>query len=1175
MRKVISTAILFLVVLTSNAQNNSYQNHFNEAYQLYPNIPKGVLEGISWSQTRMAHITSDETESCMGIPRVFGVMGLTADGKGFFRNNLTQVSEMSGYSVEDIINDPRINILAYAKAFDSCFTYDPSVLNPSFHSYFFNTIQGKMIRVKKAILQLSELPDTGYVHSFARNSQVYQVMKFLLDPQMQIQYSFPSYTFDLVPIFGEENLKILSATRIILTENGITDENGNLFEAENPTERSADYAPALWTAAASCNYSSRSGTLVSAITIHTVQGTYAGCISWFQNCSASVSAHYVLRSSDGQVTQMVLEANKAWHVGSENPYTIGYEHEGYVSNASWYTTAMYNASAAISRDVCTSGYGINPLRTYFGASSSGTNTLGNCTKIKGHQHYANQTHTDPGINWDWERYYKLINNNPTTTTQTTASGNFYDTGGAGGNYSDDERYVTVISPTGATTVTLTFTSFNIENNWDYLYIYDGNSLSANLIGVYTGSNSPGTVTSSGGSLTLEFRSDCSTVSSGWAASWTSNATPPPPSDNIAPSTVVSVPANWVTQNFTASFTDSDNTGGSGLEKSYYQVIDYDGTDWRANANKGFFSDNFDQISVHTDWSSVSGTWNIVNGELVQSDEANTNTNIYAYVNHSLSNRYLYHWAGKMEGAGTNRRAGLHYFADQPTLSNRGNGYFVWFRLDNDKVQLYKVTNDVFNLEDEITFDFNASQWYDFKVIYDRISGKHQVYIDNNLVQTWTDASPYSGGNYISFRNGDSKYTVNNLKVYRSRNSSVTVEVGATGDLRYQNTNPLTAAGRVKSIVQDIAGNLSSISQQDVNVDWTAPANISVVNDGSGADISVTYNNNQLAANWSASSDTHSDISRYWYSIGTTPGGTDIVNFTDNAWYDSVIVTGLNLAYGTVYYFTVKAENGAGLFSGNTSSNGQTVTVPFNEPVASYTYSATAVCQGNTINFSNNSTDATSYFWNFPGGNPSSSTLSNPSVQYSVSGTYSAELIATGPGGDDTLIQNLNVTVEISPVAAFSASADTVYLPNGFVGFTNTSQNANGYYWNFGDGNSSNNTNPWNQYAQTGNYSVEMIAVNNTCPNDTAYAVVVVLNTNEVNEFSGDELVVFPNPAQEIVWVRFERGTIRLFDASGKLVITRTAEETVTGIDLHSYAAGIYYLEITSENQLFRKKIVKN
>src|SRR3546814_11644223 len=82
-----------------------------------------------------------------------------------------------------------------------------------------------------------------------------------------------------------------------------------------------DFPGARWVT--SPNYSSRSGTAVRDVAIHTMQGSYAGSISWFQNSSSQVSAHYLIRSSDGQVTQMVREYNKAWHVRSHNTHTIG------------------------------------------------------------------------------------------------------------------------------------------------------------------------------------------------------------------------------------------------------------------------------------------------------------------------------------------------------------------------------------------------------------------------------------------------------------------------------------------------------------------------------------------------------------------------------------------------------------------------------------------------------------------------------------------------------------------------------------------------------------------------------------------------------------------------------------------------------------------------------------
>jgi hypothetical protein len=322
---------------------------------------------------------------------------------------------------------------------------------------------------------------------------------------------------------------------------------------------------------------------------------------------------------------------------------------------------------------------------------------------------------------------------------------------------------------------------------------------------------------------------------------------------------------------------------------------------------------------------MAGTWSIVGGYLNQSDETNSNTNIYAPLTQNLSNQYLYHWQGKIEGTGANRRAGFHFFCDDATQTNRGNSYFVWIRPDQGTLEIYEVVSNVFSLVSTAPLSTSINTWYDYKVIYDRISGKMDVYVNNVLVESWTDASPLLNGNAISFRSGNCNYTVNDLKVYRSRLPSVTVSVGAavTNDVRYQNPDPATPSGRVKSITKDVVGNLSAIASQDVDVDWTIPSD-ALIDDGTTTDIDTTYSLTQLSANWSNCADPNSGIARYWYAIGTAAGATDVVNWTDNAMSTSVTQTGLSLIINQLYYVSVQSEDGAGLLSNVSSSDGQMV-----------------------------------------------------------------------------------------------------------------------------------------------------------------------------------------------------------------------------------------------------------
>lgn len=948
MKKIlIIVAILFSIQSKADSFSellvtNDFDLSFKKAYSLNPSIPKGVLEAVAFTQSRFKHLDLTQEPSCIGYPKAFGVMGLTEDGKSYFRNNLTYVSNLSGYTADDIKSNPEKNILAYAKSF--------SILQSQLNIYGNN-----LENYKNIFVALSELPlSNDLENDFAMNAHLYQLYWFLSKAEFQDYYGFPDYNFNMKTIFGT-NYEVLSSQSVNISPTNITNNTGAIYKSSgisaSLSTASTDYPPALWNPT-TCNYSSRSGTAITMVAIHDVEGSYAGCISWFKNCSANASAHYVVRSSDGQITQMIREVDKAWHIGSENPYTLGIEHEGYNNNASWYTTAMLVSSADLVRDMCTSN-GINPLRCFYGPGCSGTTaqcSQGTCVKIKGHQMFPNQTHNDPGPYWNWEKFYKYINNTPTITTITSNSGAFYDTGGASANYGDGERKLWLFQPSSGSALSLNFTSFSIESGYDHLFIYDGATTSSPLIGKYTGNVSPGSIISTSGSLLVEFRSDCATNNTGWVANYSATGSgttssgggTTTPTDIIAPTTVATSTNIWQTANFTETFTDADNTGGSGLDKSFYQVIDFDGTEWRGNYTHGFFSDNFDN-AIHPEWTPATGTWAINNNALEQNDEvssAASNTNIHAALTQTLSNRYLYNFKGKISGTGSNRRAGFHFFIDNPSLPNRNNSYFVYFRLaasgtPTASVEIYKTVNDAFgNIQSLTTTTIVPNQWYDYKVIFDRTTGKIDVYQDNVLVNTWTDPTPHTVGDFISFRSGNCNWALDEIKVYRSRPvNSVLVTVGSGNgfDARYQNPNPTTAACKVKSIVNDVAGNLSAIAFDDINIDWTPPSIISKIDDGLAADINTVVTSDSLSANWPASIDPNSGA-EYYYSIGTTVGATNTLTWTSAVGNNVITAKNLSLTIGQVYYFNVKAINGAGLENPILSSNGQTIVAAPNQTV---------------------------------------------------------------------------------------------------------------------------------------------------------------------------------------------------------------------------------------------------
>jgi hypothetical protein len=165
-----------------------------------------------------------------------------------------------------------------------------------------------------------------------------------------------------------------------------------------------DYPQALWRPAASCNYTNSNRETsydVRKIVIHVAEGSYSGTISWFENCAAKASAHYVV-SSKGRIAQCVPDEDIAWHAGwwDTNTHSIGIEHAGYIDNPEWLTRSMYHASARLSAWCCKK-YKIPIDRKHI----IGHSQVPGCSSGSGG---GVDCHTDPGPYWNWNKYMRLI-----------------------------------------------------------------------------------------------------------------------------------------------------------------------------------------------------------------------------------------------------------------------------------------------------------------------------------------------------------------------------------------------------------------------------------------------------------------------------------------------------------------------------------------------------------------------------------------------------------------------------------------------------------------------------------------------------------------------------------------------------------------------------------------------
>ncbi len=264
---------------------------------------------------------------------------------------------------------------------------------------------------------------------------------------------------------------------------------------------------------------------------------------------------------------------------------------------------------------------------------------------------------------------------------------------------------------------------------------------------------------------------------------------------------------------------------------------------------------------------------------------------------------------------------------------------------------------------------------------------------------------------------------------------------------------------------------------------------------------------------------------------------------------------------------------------DTTSIQQTVAILLPPTAGFFVEDTTLSCATATVVFENNSSpNSASFQWSFPGGSPASSIDLNPSVTFSNSGTYTAQLIVSNSVGNDTLEQTFNVQIFDFPVADFSYQA----FPGGVLRFSNLSQNAVSYTWDFGDGYPQVPGNDiHHQYAMSGAYTVTLIAVSPCGVSILQQTIEVVVSGVATGEPQGLGIVrLFPNPASDWLTVDCSQATaqpveIQIFDASGKLIFEKNKNlEVINEIALGNFPPGAYQVAVRFEKGKLVRQVVK-
>ncbi|GMU58914.1 MAG: hypothetical protein AMXMBFR34_06770 [Myxococcaceae bacterium] len=324
------------------------------------NVPPALLKALSYSLTRYEMVDSEGDFE--GAAPTFGLMALSGQA-------LTDGARLANVTEEDAKRDPSANVRAAAAWLDA---------------------QAKAQGIERT--QLTAW--TGVIGAYAN----------IEAPEARVSFVKGEVYSALRLGVGKQTLDLEATGQ----QQALEAEIGEYAEVTQALSRAPDYGGAVWRP--SPNYSTRAnGLRPQLVVIHTCEGAYSGCWGWLSNSAAQASAHYVVNTTGTEVSQLVREADKAWHVAANyscslnssvkcnlnginvNNFSVGIEHAGYASQASW-NGGQIDASARLTCDI-TKSWGIPRDRQH----------------IVGHGQLQPYNRTDPGRNWPWSSYIQKVN----------------------------------------------------------------------------------------------------------------------------------------------------------------------------------------------------------------------------------------------------------------------------------------------------------------------------------------------------------------------------------------------------------------------------------------------------------------------------------------------------------------------------------------------------------------------------------------------------------------------------------------------------------------------------------------------------------------------------------------------------------------------------------------------
>ncbi|PWK16477.1 peptidoglycan recognition protein family protein [Tumebacillus permanentifrigoris] len=359
-------------------------------------VPQNVLMSVAYNETRWEQHGSEPSHS-----GGYGVMHLTQsssdlEDQGKAGEEDTETAELA--------QDPTLHTLDYAS---QLIGVDADQLKQDLESNIRGGAALLAQYARETVGQLSDNPADWYgaVAKYSGSDQAEVATEFADDVYTTIQSGVEHTNAN-----GQHAvLAAESVTPDKSTTNSLHLRNADQSGADCPNGLACRFLPATYKqfSSSATNYGNydlanrpADGLDIRYIIIHDVEGSYESAIKTFQS-NSSVSAHYVVNSANGQVTEMVRPENVAWHAGNWfiNSHSIGIEHSGFAAEGGkWYSEQMYHASAKL----------VKYLADKYNVPLDRQHILGHDDLPGLSQTAQRGMHWDPGAYWDWSHYFSLL-----------------------------------------------------------------------------------------------------------------------------------------------------------------------------------------------------------------------------------------------------------------------------------------------------------------------------------------------------------------------------------------------------------------------------------------------------------------------------------------------------------------------------------------------------------------------------------------------------------------------------------------------------------------------------------------------------------------------------------------------------------------------------------------------